>query len=119
MKECGGGNIINITIGGGDGGANENKFAYRVSKGGVNSLTYCAASDLAPFNIRVNAVSIGPTGTPVGSKEHPDRKRGYASPQTLAGHIGSPEDVANAVSFLVSSKASYIYSSILTVNGGR
>jgi NAD(P)-dependent dehydrogenase (short-subunit alcohol dehydrogenase family) len=119
MKECGGGSIVNITVGGGDGGGAKNKFAYTVSKGGVNSLTRCAASDLASFNIRVNAISIGPTGSPVGSKEHPDRKRSYASPQTLAGHIGTPEDITNAVSFLVSDKASYIYGAIIPVNGGR
>lgn len=113
MKEHGGGNIVNITVGSGRG----NKFAYGVSKGGVNALTTSAAVDLAPFNIRVNAISIGPTGTPVGSKENPDRKRKYGS-NTLAGHIGLPQDIANAVSFLVSEKASYVYAAILPVNGG-
>ena len=52
MKEHGGGNIVNITIGSSRGIGN--KFAYSVSKGGVNSLTMSAAVDLAPFNIRVN-----------------------------------------------------------------
>ena len=115
MKAHGGGNIVNITIGGDR--AIGNKFAYSVSKGGVNSLTMSAAVDLAPFNIRVNAISIGPTGTPVGSKENPDRTRKYES-NTLAGHIGLPSDVANAVSFLISEKAQYIYGAILPVNGG-
>ena len=118
MKNNGGGNIVNITVGGGDGAGGKNKFAYTVSKGGVTSLTRCAAADLAHFNIRVNAISIGPTGTPVGSKENLDRKRAYES-QTLAGHIGMPEDVANAVRFLISDKAGYIYSAIIPVNGGR
>lgn len=116
MKEQGGGNIVNITIGGG--GGSKNKFTYSVSKGGVNSLTASAAVDLAPFNIRVNAVSIGPTGTPVGSKDNRDRKRGYES-NTLAGHIGSPSDIASAVSFLVSEKAQYVYKATLAVDGGR
>jgi NAD(P)-dependent dehydrogenase (short-subunit alcohol dehydrogenase family) len=44
MRECGGGNIVNITVGGGEGGGGKNKFAYTVSKGGVNSLTKCAAA---------------------------------------------------------------------------
>jgi glucose 1-dehydrogenase len=118
MKEQGGGNIINITVGGTGSGGGKNKFAYTVSKGGVNILTKCAGADLAPFNIRVNAVSIGQTGTPVGSKEHPDRKRSYANPQVLAGHNGEPRDVANAVSFLVSDQASFIYNAILSVDGG-
>jgi NAD(P)-dependent dehydrogenase (short-subunit alcohol dehydrogenase family) len=53
----------------------------------------------------------------VGSKENPDRKREYES-NTLAGHIGLPSDVADAVSFLVSEKAQYIYGVILPVDGG-
>jgi NAD(P)-dependent dehydrogenase (short-subunit alcohol dehydrogenase family) len=120
MKEHGGGSIINITVGGAAATAGgKQKFAYTVAKGGVNSLTKCAAADLAPFNIRVNAVSIGQMGTPVGSKEHPDRRREYALPSVLAGHIGMPEDVANAVSFLVSEKASYIWGAVIAVDGGR
>ena len=116
MKENGGGNIVNITISGTRG--NRNKFAYTVSKGGVNSLTMSVAIDLAPFNIRVNAIAIGTTGTPVGSKDHPDRQRPYQNSGILAGHIGSPLDVANFVSFLVSEKAQYIYGAILSVDGG-
>jgi NAD(P)-dependent dehydrogenase (short-subunit alcohol dehydrogenase family) len=116
MKEQGGGSIVNITVGGGRG--NRDKFAYTVSKGGVNSLTMSAAIDLAQFNIRVNALAIGMTGTPVGSKDYPDRQRTYENPGILAGHIGSPADVANFVSFLVSDKARYIYGAILAVDGG-
>ena len=86
--------------------------------GGYSLFTKSAAADLAPFNIRVNAISIGQTGTPVGSKEHPDRKRSYANPQVLAGHNGEPKDIANAVSCLVSDKASFVYNSILSVDGG-
>ncbi|MGD0329507.1 MAG: SDR family oxidoreductase [Nitrososphaeria archaeon] len=116
MKEHGGGNIINITISRNRG--IKNKFSYSVSKGGVNSLTMSAAVDLAPFNIRVNAISIGPTGTPVGQKDYPERTRRYESPEIPAGHIGDPSDIANIVSFLVSEKARYIYGAILAVDGG-
>lgn len=69
-------------------------------------------------HLRVNAIAIGITGTPVGSKDHPDRQRTYENPGILAGHIGSPLDVANFVSFLVSDKAQYIYGAILAVDGG-
>jgi NAD(P)-dependent dehydrogenase (short-subunit alcohol dehydrogenase family) len=116
MKDNGGGNIVNITIAGVQG--DRQKFAYSVSKGGVNSLTRSAAIDLAPFNIRVNAIAIGLTGTPVGSKDHPDRQRTYENPRALAGHIGSPLDVANCVSFLVSEKAQFIDGAIMAVDGG-
>jgi NAD(P)-dependent dehydrogenase (short-subunit alcohol dehydrogenase family) len=116
MKENGGGSIVNITIANARGGSN--KFSYIVSKGGVNSLTGCAAVEFAQYNIRVNAIGIGPTGTPVGSKERPERKRTYEFPGSLTGHIGIPEDIAQAVSFLVSEKANYIYGAILNVDGG-
>jgi NAD(P)-dependent dehydrogenase (short-subunit alcohol dehydrogenase family) len=116
MKESGGGNIVNITVSSTRGG--KNKFSYTVSKGGINSLTGCAATDLAQYNIRVNAVGIGITGTPVGSKDHPDRTRGYENPSSLNGHIGDPLDVAQAVSFLVSDKARQIWGTILNVDGG-
>jgi NAD(P)-dependent dehydrogenase (short-subunit alcohol dehydrogenase family) len=117
MKEIGGGNIINITISGKRG--TKDKFSYVVSKGGVGFLTMSAALDLAPFNIRVNAVGSGLVGTPVGTKEFPERNnRPYESPGIPAGHIGEPQDVANAVSFLLSDKAKYIYGAILPVDGG-
>jgi 3-oxoacyl-[acyl-carrier protein] reductase len=116
MKENGGGNIVNITISSTRGG--RNKFSYIVSKGGINSLTGCAAADLAQYNIKVNAVGIGPTGSPVGSKDYAERKRGSENPASLTGHIGDPLDVAQAVSFLVSEKARYIWGTILNVDGG-
>lgn len=116
MKEHGGGNIVNITISRNRGA--KDKFSYSVSKGGINSLTMSAAVDLSPYNIRVNAIAIGPTGTPVGQKDYPERTRKSESPGIPAGHIGDPSDIANAVSFLVSEKARYIYGAILAVDGG-
>jgi NAD(P)-dependent dehydrogenase (short-subunit alcohol dehydrogenase family) len=116
MKSSGGGNIVNITIG--SGRSIRDKFSYAVSKGGVSVLTLCAAADLAPFNIRVNAIAIGPTGSPVGSKESPDRSRKWENPAAMVGHIGMPADIANAVSFLVSEKAAYIYGAVIPVDGG-
>ena len=116
MKENGGGNIVNITISRNRGA--KDKFSYVVSKGGVNALTQCAQIDLAPFNIRVNAVGIGPTGSPVGQKDHPERTRGHDSPRIPAGRIGYPQDIADAVTFLVSEKGSYIHGAFLAVDGG-
>lgn len=116
MKDNGGGNIVNISISRNRGA--RNKFSYVVSKGGVNALTMCAQLDLAPFNIRVNAVGIGPTGSPVGQKDHPDRTRVHESPHIPAQRIGYPRDIADAVTFLVSEKASYIHGAFLAVDGG-
>jgi NAD(P)-dependent dehydrogenase (short-subunit alcohol dehydrogenase family) len=114
MKEHGGGCIVNITVSSTRGV--KDKFSYVVSKGGINSLTMCAAVDLAPYNIRVNAVGSGLVGTPVGYREFVNRP--YENPRIPVGHIGQPEDVGEAVAFLVSEKAKYIVGAILPIDGG-
>jgi NAD(P)-dependent dehydrogenase (short-subunit alcohol dehydrogenase family) len=113
MKEQGG-CIVNVTVSSTRGV--KDKFSYIVSKGGVNSLTMCAAIDLAPYNIRVNAVGSGLVGTPVGYREYVNRP--YQNPRIPLGHIGAPADVGEAVAFLVSDKAKYITGAILPVDGG-
>jgi len=114
MKEKGGGSIVNITVSSARGA--KDKFSYMVTKGGVNYLTMCAAIDLAPFNIRVNAVGSGLVGTPVGYREYVGRP--YKNDRIPIGHIGNPEDVAEAVAFIISDKAKYIVGAILSVDGG-
>ncbi len=114
MKPQGGGRIVNITVSSTRG--IKDKFSYTVSKGGINSLTMCAAMDLAPYNIRVNAVGSGLVGTPVGYRDYVNRP--YENPRIPLGHIGAPEDVGEAVAFLVSEKANYIHGAFIPVDGG-
>ncbi len=114
MKAQGGGNIINITVSSSRG--MKDKFSYIVSKGGVNNLTLCAAMDLAPYHIRVNAVGSGLVGTPVGYREYVNRP--YENPRIPLGHIGEPKDIAEAVAFLASEEAKYITGALLPVDGG-
>ena len=114
MKAQGGGNIVNVTVSSTRG--HKDKFSYMVSKGGINFLTLSAAIDLAPYHIRVNAIGSGPVGTPVGHRDYDGRE--YKNKRIPVGHIGSPEDLAEAVAFLVSEKAKHILGAILPVDGG-
>ncbi len=114
MKDQGGGNIVNITVSSTRG--NKDKFSYRTSKGGINFMTLSAALDLAPYNIRVNAVGISHTGTPVGRRDF--RGRTYENKRIPIGHIADPQDAADAVAFLVSEKAKHILGAIIPVDGG-
>jgi NAD(P)-dependent dehydrogenase (short-subunit alcohol dehydrogenase family) len=114
MKTHGGGAIVNITVSSTRG--TKDKFSYMVSKGGINSLTMCAAIDLAPFNIRVNAVGSGLIGSPVGFRDSANRP--HQNQRVPIGHVGAPEDVAEAVAFLASEQAKYVVGAVLAVDGG-
>lgn len=115
MVEAGGGNIVNVTISRRSG--RPSKFSYSVSKGGVDFMTRCAARDLAPHGVRVNAVGSGIVGTPVGHTEPAGRS--YENDRIPLGHIGEPEDVASAVRFLVSEDAEYVAGATLEVDGAK
>ena len=115
MLETGGGSVVNVTISRRRG--TTDKFSYSVSKGGVDMLTKCAALDLAPYGIRVNAVGSGVVGTPVGQRDMAGRA--YENDRFPVGHIGAPEDVAAAVRFLVSDDAAYVVGAMIPVDGGK
>jgi NAD(P)-dependent dehydrogenase (short-subunit alcohol dehydrogenase family) len=116
MKEHGGGSIINISAASGERGS-PGGAAYSVSKGAINALTRQAAVDLAPYKIRVNCVIAGIIGTPIGQNSMGNRKAEYDV--IPLRRIGKPEEMAEAVVFLASDKASYITNAILPVDGGR
>lgn len=89
---------------------------YPTSKFAVNGLTKSLARELAPFNIRVNAVAPGITNTDMVSKLPKEVIEPLIKTIPL-GRIGEPRDIANAFLFLASPLASYITGNILSVDG--
>ncbi len=116
MKERGSGAIVNIGS-----GCNKVPFpnlaAYTASKGGIEMFTKSAALELGPFGIRVNCVAPGAIETERTKAELADFAKSWASLTPLR-RIGTSEDVASAVEFLLSDSASFISGQTLGVDGG-
>ena len=119
MQAQGGGSIINLSSTMGGRGA-ANMALYTGSKHAVEGITKSAALEAAPFHVRVNAVSPGPTETGMLDRlaDTPEKKAAfYAAVPLKRG--GRAQEVADAIVFLASDKASFITGEILHVNGGK
>jgi 3-oxoacyl-[acyl-carrier protein] reductase len=110
------GRIVNITSINGQMGA-PGQANYASSKAGVIGLTMSSARELASRSITVNAVAPGWIESDM-TKDLPEALKETMLKATPLGRAGRPEDVANAVRFLVSDEACYITGEVLKVNGG-
>jgi NAD(P)-dependent dehydrogenase (short-subunit alcohol dehydrogenase family) len=115
MKEQGSGAIVNIGS-----GCNKVPFPdlgpYTASKGGIEMLTRCAAVEFGPLGIRVNCVGPGAIDTERTRRDSADFAKTWAV-LTPMRRIGTPEDIASAVEFLLSNRASFISGQTLWVDG--
>jgi dihydroanticapsin dehydrogenase len=125
LRKAGGGAIVNL-------GSISSFIAqpqfvtYNTTKTAILGLTRCLALDLAPDNIRVNAVCPGAVWTPIvmdlTAQAGMDRQAADASPQWGGAHmikrIADPREIANAILFLASSEASFVTAESLMVDGG-
>ncbi|HXD30388.1 MAG TPA: 3-oxoacyl-ACP reductase family protein [Pyrinomonadaceae bacterium] len=118
MMERKTGAIINVSsIAGRNGGA-LGSIHYSTAKGGVITFTKGLAKELAPFGIRVNAISPGVIDTPYHEQfSSAEMMKTYVGMIPL-GRIGKPAEVAQVVCFLASDAAGYLAGETIEINGG-
>jgi NAD(P)-dependent dehydrogenase (short-subunit alcohol dehydrogenase family) len=90
---------------------------YGSSKAAINLLTKAWAAEFGPKGVRVNAVAPGPTRTE-GTAAMGEGLNQIAS-TAPAGRAASPDEIADAIIYLVSDRASFVHGAILPVDGGR
>ena len=119
MQAQGSGSIVNLSSTMGHRGA-PNASLYTASKHAVEGLTKAAALEAAAFGVRVNAVAPGPIETAMLDRftGSADRKAGLVAGVPLK-RAGRPEEIADAIVFVTSDKASFITGQVIAVNGGK
>ena len=120
MKEQGGGNIINVASVRGLVPEMNVGHVYSISKAGVIMATKVMALELAPYNIRVNAIAPGYIRTKLtesGFEAMPGRLESLVS-RTPLGHVAEPEEIVGAMVYLASDASSFVTGETIEVSGG-
>jgi 3-oxoacyl-[acyl-carrier protein] reductase len=112
----GGGRIVNIASVLAHMGSSQGAH-YAASKAGVIGFAKSIARELAGKNITVNVVAPGATETDIIADDTPEKRR-EREKIALLGRVGQPEEIADAVVFLLSERAGYITGETVNVNGG-
>ncbi|MDU4910620.1 elongation factor P 5-aminopentanone reductase [Clostridium baratii] len=111
-----GGNIVNISSMWGEVGASC-EVLYSSSKGGINLFTKALAKEMAPSNIRVNAIAPGVIDTSMNDFLNEEDRKDLEEEIPL-GRFGKGEEIANAVVFLCSDESSYLTGQVIRIDGG-
>jgi len=116
MERAGGGSIVNVSSSVAMRSA-PRSFAYGASKWAVRGMSRSAAIELAPRGIRVNAIYPGPTDTRMLDVWTPERRIASLAKVPM-GRLGSAEEIAPIVLFLLSDAASFMTGAEIAVDGG-
>jgi 3-oxoacyl-[acyl-carrier protein] reductase len=119
MMERRTGAIVNVVSIAAHNGGGLGAGTYATAKAGLISFTKSLAKELAPYGVRVNAVSPGVIDTPFHEV--------FSTPEMIAtfvraiplGRVGTPEEVASVIAFLASDGASYVVGETIEINGGQ
>jgi len=127
LKKSKGACVINIASRMGKEKTVKTVSIYGPAQAGVIKFTQCCALEFADYKIRVNCVAPGLTHTDLtnnifirdaGNQENANKLWDEMAKRNPSGRVAEPQDIANAVSFLASDKASYINGETIGVNGG-
>ncbi len=116
MAGRGGGAIVNVSTMVAELGM-AGSSAYAATKAALASLTRTWASEFASFGVRANAVTVGPTQTG-GTSAMSEDELGFVTGLTKLGRTADPAEIAEAIVFLASPRASYITGANVAVDGG-
>lgn len=113
-----GGRVVTISSVAAQLGGYRSSSAYIASKAAVLGLTKALARELAPFSVTVNSVAPGLIDAPMLRLSLDPADDARAASQIPLGRLGTPEDVAGAIAYLVSPAAAYVTGNTIDVNGG-
>jgi NAD(P)-dependent dehydrogenase (short-subunit alcohol dehydrogenase family) len=122
LRGRGGGSIVNVTSRLASIGV-PTMTIYAASKGALLALTRCAAVELAPAGIRINAVAPGLTATPlleewVAGQPDPESFRAQLAEAIPQRRFARPEDVAAAVAYLAADESAHVTGASIPIDGG-
>lgn len=117
MARAGRGSIVNVGSAAAQ-MAHSEQTAYSVSKAGIEALTRVMAFELAPAGIRVNAVAPGTIATEFLAGMLTNEARLEREQRIPMGRLGTPEEVADVIAFLLSEDARYVTGSVVPIDGG-
>jgi 3-oxoacyl-[acyl-carrier protein] reductase len=118
MSERKRGFIVNISSVAARNGGGLGALAYATAKAAVSAMTKGLAKEFASCNVRVNAVSPGTVDTNYHRTFSTEEGLNGVRAATPAGRLGKPEEIADAVVFLCSDRASFIQGQVIEINGG-